>query len=155
MPVKSSPRPRPIPKSYKVSPPTPPPSSNDSSLKALRVPAPSSRSVSPLAIHAQSARDPTPTKSVPSPIHWQGSPHSEESGSESQTPSPLHRGHTPRAYRPIISPIILSEGSDTGKSPSPLSLVRRENGIQVSLPLPPSLSLSVLLFYFSSGETER
>lgn len=190
MSTKSPPRSRPIPKSYKVSPPSSPPplpvSSNDSS-KALRVPAPSSsRSVSPLATHAQSARDSTPPpKSAPSPIHWQGSHHSEESGSESRTPSPLHKGHTPRAYRPIISPIILSEGSDTGRSPSPLSLVWRENGIQVcsfllpltllfpplssslfhsplSSPLLPPLSPSLLSSFLNithlpipSGETKR
>ena len=58
-----------------------------------------------------------------------------EESSESRTPSPVHRGHTPQSYRPVISPIVLSEeASDSAPagSPSPLSLVRRENGLQVS-----------------------
>jgi hypothetical protein len=130
-PKSPSSRPRTIPKSYTMTSPSSSPP-RPSGLHAP--PTRSTRSVSPLVTHAQSAKDLTPpSRSVPSPIRWQErSPASEDSGSESGTPSPLHRGHTPRAYRPVVSPIVLSEGeSDSAaRSPSPLSLVRRENGVQ-------------------------
>lgn len=142
------PRPRPVPKSYQVSPPISSPPRPQPS-RDLRVPARrSARSVSPLVTHFRSARDQTPpTKPLPSPIRWkkdEGEEEEEEEerdrssveeSSESRTPSPVHRGHTPQSYRPVISPIVLSEeASDSAPagSPSPLSLVRRENGLQVS-----------------------
>jgi hypothetical protein len=144
------PRTRPVPKSYQVSPPpsSPPRPQLSSRLlgkRDLRVPTSrSTRSVSPLVTHARSARDQTPPpKSAPSPIRWKVDQEKEEMGrsseeesSESRTPSPIRpQGHTPLAYRPVLSPIVLSEdeaGSDSAPagSPSPLSLVRRENGLQ-------------------------
>ena len=140
---RTPPRSRPIPKSYKVPSPPPPPTTtttttvtNDSLSATLHVPVPpharsASRSVSPLATHSLSTHDSSQDKTAPSPIRWPVSPSSRGSDSESRTPSPMHRGNTPRAYRPVISPIMLSEGSDSARSPSPLSLVRRENGVQV------------------------
>ena len=141
-------RPRTIPKSYKVSPTrplSPPYPTSLGSRGELRLPSSGSRatrSVSPLVTHVHSAsHDPAtpPPKPVPSPIHWQqsGSGPSEDSDSDSGgTPSPIIRCHTPGAYCPVMSPIIVSEeGSDSTlappRSPSPLSLVRRENGLQV------------------------
>ena len=120
-------RSRPIPKSYKMSPqssPTSPPATN-SNKRALYVPGQrATRSVSPLVTHARSAREQTPPTEAHSPL-------SDDSGSDSGTPSPLHHPHT---YTAAISPIVYSEeGSDSAapRSPSPLSLVRRENGLQV------------------------